>query len=249
MLIAKQGIMYIKPYGLPENILSITTTRHTGFSKSEYASLNFGFHVDDNPLDVEKNYDKLSTVFKLDKVITLTQIHSNTIINLDNTDNLNSFAGALTGDGLITKKTNLPIGIMTADCFNVQLIGKEYIANLHCGWKSIYLGIIENCLKIFADNEDIVEYAVIGPGICENCYTVGKDLAIKFSDLVREKSIFHIKGDNYLLNLRKIIKLKLENFVNNVIDLNYCTYCSDFLYSYRKSNKTGRMISILMKYE
>ncbi|UOD34374.1 laccase domain-containing protein [Deferribacteraceae bacterium V6Fe1] len=245
MLVAKNGIMYLKPYGLPENILSITTTRHAGFSKSEYASLNFGFHVDDNVLDVEKNYAKLRSIFNIDNIVTLTQIHSNITINLDNTDKSTS----LVGDGLITRKPRLPIGIMTADCFNVQLIGGKNIANLHCGWKSIYSGILENTLKFFDNNKDIIEYAVIGPGICENCYVVSKDLAIKFSDLIKNKSIFRLKGDNYLLNLRKIIKLKLENFVNNVIELNYCTLCNDFLYSYRRSNKTGRMLSILMKYE
>jgi len=245
MLIAKNGIMYLKPYGLPENIFSITTTRHSGFSKAEYASLNFGFHVGDSILDVEKNYAKLYSIFGINKIVTLTQIHSNITINLDNTGKSNSPAG----DGLFTKKSMLPIGIMTADCFNVQLIGKKNIANLHCGWKSIYSGIIENTLKFFGDDKDITEYAVIGPGICEKCYVVSKDLAIKFSNLVMDKSIFSVRKGKYFLNLRKIIKLKLENFANNVIDLNYCTLCNDFLYSYRKSNKTGRMLSILMKYE
>lgn len=245
MLVAKNGIMYLKPYGLPENIFSITTTRHSGFSKGEYTSLNFGFHVEDSTSDVEKNYAKLKRVFNLDHVVTLDQIHSNILINLDYADDLSS----LVGDGIITGSSQVPIGIMTADCFNVQLIGKKNIANLHCGWKSIYLGIIENCLGIFENNKDTVEYAVIGPGICENCYIVSKDLAIKFSNLVMDKSIYVIKKNNYFLNLRKIIKLKLENFVNNVIYLNYCTSCCDFLYSYRKSKKTGRMLSILMKYE
>jgi len=243
MLVAKNGIMYIVPHLLPENILSFTTTRYSGYSKNNFSSFNLGYHVNDDEESVSKNYKKLYTVFNISKIVTINQIHSDKIVDLDKT------SCDKNGDGIITKKENTPIGILTADCFNVQLIGDESIANLHCGWKSIYSGIIENALKEFDKRKEGVNCAVVGPGICENCYEVSFELVNKFLKLTGNKNIFLKKGDKFYINLRNIIKIKLENYVNNVIHLKYCTYCNNFLYSYRKNKNTGRMLSVLMKYE
>ena len=243
MIAAKKGIMYLKPEGLPQNVLSFTTTRFSGFSSSEFSSLNFGYHVDDDEMSVTKNYEKLYEVFSLKKVLTLSQIHSNIIVDIDRDVHL------LTGDGLVTRKKNVALGILTADCFNVQLVGNKMIANIHCGWKSIYSGILEECLKIFEMEQDTVRYAVVGPGICAKCYEVNSELVQKFLSLINNNDIFLKNDGKFYLDLRKIIKLKLENFVESVIDLNYCTRCNDFLYSYRRFNKTGRLLSVLMKYE
>lgn len=240
MLISKKGVMYIKPEGLPEDILSITTTKFSGFSKGDYASLNFGYHVGDDILDVDRNYDKIKKVFKLNNILTLNQIHSGRIVSED------CFGGS--ADGIYTDKPNIALGIMTADCFNVQLIGKNIIANLHCGWKSIYAGIIENCLKIFDQNKVFVDYAVIGPGICEKCYEVSEDLISKFYDVLSMGNFYNSLGSKFYMNLRKIINFKLVNYSKNVIHLNYCTKCCDFLYSHRRNSKTGRLISVLMRY-
>lgn len=241
MLICKNGLMYIKAKGLPDNILSITTTRFSGFSKENYASLNFGYHVGDSKNDVNKNYDKLKKVFNISNIITLNQIHSDKIVS-------ENFALA-PADGLYTQKVDTALGIMTADCFNVQLVGDRLIANLHCGWRSIYAGIIENCLKMFEQHKQIVKYAVIGPGICERCYDVSEDLVLKFQNILKLKDFFIRENNRFYLDLRKIINFKLENYAVNVINEAYCTKCCDFLYSYRRNNTTGRLISVVIRYE
>lgn len=241
MLISKNGVMYMKPEGLPEDILSITTTKFSGFSKGDYASLNFGYHVGDDILDVDRNYDKIKKVFKLNNILTLNQIHSGKIVSED------CFGGS--ADGIYTDKPNIALGIMTADCFNVQLIGKNIIANLHCGWKSIYEGIIENCLKMFDQNKVFVDYAVIGPGICEKCYEVSEELVFKFCNIIPINDFYYNCGNKFHMNLRKIIHFKLVNYVGNVIYLGCCTKCCNFLYSYRRNSNTGRLISLLMRYE
>lgn len=243
MLVAKKGLMYIVPHSLPKNILSFTTTRYSGYSSSDFSSFNLGYHVNDNENSVSKNYEKLYDVFNISKVIILNQVHFNKVVDLDKNND------ERIGDGIITTKRNTPIGIMTADCFNVQLIGENSIANLHCGWRSIYFGIIENALMEFDKKKEKVNYAVVGPGICENCYEVDNELVDKFLKLTGNKNIFLNKEGKFYIDLRNIIKIKLENYVNNVIHLEYCTYCSNFLYSYRKNKNTGRMLSILIKYD
>ena len=239
-MISKSGVMYIKPEGLPENIFSITTTRFSGFSRGDYSSLNFGYHVGDKLLDVDRNYEKIKSVFNISNILTLNQIHSAQIVS--------ELFFTEPADGIYTYKPNISLGIMTADCFNVQLIGEKIIANLHCGWKSIYSGIIENCLKIFDQEKDSVNFAVIGPGICEKCYEVSKELISKFYNVLQVDDFYDSFSGKFYMNLRRIIQFKLVNYSKNMIHLKYCTRCCNFLYSYRRSSKTGRLISLLMRY-
>ena len=56
----------------------------------------------------------------------LKQVHSNIIIDVDHSDKS-------TGDGLITKRKNLALGIKVADCLPVYLFKEEKACIIHCG--------------------------------------------------------------------------------------------------------------------
>jgi YfiH family protein len=237
------GIKVLKTENLPENILSFTTTRIGGFSKGYYSELNMGFHVGDDKKLVEKNYGKLLSVFDIDKIQLLNQIHSDKVIEINKTEKIYPEA-----DGLFTNKERLALGIMTADCYTVQLIGEKYISNLHCGWRSIYSGIVQNAISLFDKNNDKIIAAVIGVGICNDCYEVDSELAEKFNLLFPKKNIVLKKDNAYFLNLRKVLfNILKEQNINNILDLNYCSSCEDEFYSHRRDKgKTGRMLSVLM---
>ncbi|MEF3253983.1 MAG: polyphenol oxidase family protein, partial [Deferribacterales bacterium] len=165
--------MYIKPSSLEGRFLSLTTSRYSGCSTLPYNTLNLGYFTDD--LLCHKNYDLIKEIFKLKKIIISKQIHSSKIINIK------TYSYQLEeGDGFFTNLPDIFTGIQTADCFNVQVVGENYLANLHCGWRSIFLGIIENALELFYKVNDTVLKVVIGPGICEYCYEVGGELIESF---------------------------------------------------------------------
>ena len=53
------------------------------------------------------------------------------------------------GDGIISKRNDLSLGVLTADCATVVILGKKYFGIIHAGWKGAFSGIIENALNFF----------------------------------------------------------------------------------------------------
>ncbi len=233
--------MLIKPKYTPRGVFQLFTTRYSGKSLGDYSSFNLGYFTDDE--GVKDNYKILKDVYKLQGIKILKQIHSAKIVVCENCD-----YSIEEGDGIFTSLDGFITGIQTADCWTVQLVGENYIANLHCGWRGLFLGIIENAYNLFSKYSDSVKYATVGPGICGDCYEVGSELIDKFST-ISNADFYKKKNGRFFLNLEKIIVEKLHKFgTQNIEILSYCSFCKDYLYSYRRDNgKTGRMLSLLGK--
>jgi len=239
-------VLAIRPDGVAPEITSITSTRYGGFSKSPYASMNMGFNVDDNFEAVYKNIALFTALFGIKRLVTLNQVHGDKIEVVDRynfTEKI--FADA---DGLFTADKGVALGIKTADCYNVQLIGESCIANLHCGWRSLAGGIIQNSLTLFKEHGDYPVQGVIGPGICGDCYEIGQEVA----DGVKEscgKDFSYMHNEGLHIDLRKAVEeILVINGIEKISHIPYCSACSNFLYSYRRDGaKSGRMLSVIMR--
>jgi YfiH family protein len=204
-----------------------------------------GFGVNENKTIVKENHNLVKKIFNIEKLARVNQVHGIKIKTVDN----ENFKNIDEADGLFTCEKNLALGIMTADCYTVQMIGEKAIANLHCGWRSIYGEILNNAVTLFDKYNDKIKQAIIGVGICYNCYEVDEELANKFAEKFKVE-IFK-KNNKYFLDLRSIlVKNLLSLNISNILHIKYCSKCSSFLYSHRRDKgKTGRMISVLMKYD
>ena len=231
------GNVFLKATKLPENITSISTTRACNVfditdssDKQKKIYLNRGFFKEH---------------FNIDYIVLPKQIHSNKVLYIDD---FTSSSSELECDGFVTDKKNVALGILTADCYAVQFFGRNLIANIHCGWRGIYEGIIENTIKIFKKLNDEIILASIGIGICENCYIVGVEMIEKFSNKFGNIPYFKDNYGQHHLSLRKLIKNILDkNGIDNINELNYCSSCNDFLYSYRRDNNISkRLLSLIV---
>ncbi|MDX1924593.1 MAG: polyphenol oxidase family protein [Rickettsiaceae bacterium] len=85
-------------------------------------------------------------------------------------------------DGMISEANNLVLGVLTADCVPVLLasIDGEVIGALHCGWRSIFEGIIENYISISRTKTKSKIIAFIGPSIQKSSYEVGEEFVNKW---------------------------------------------------------------------
>lgn len=223
---------------LPEHVGSITTTKYSNIlmlmkdtgskSKKFYVDLNF-----------------LWKHFSIKKVILTEQLHTNNI-RLVEEKMPSEYYGC---DGLVTSKSYTAIGIITADCFVVQLYGRNLIANLHCGWRGIYAGIIEKACIYFSEVGEEICGAIVGPGICEKCYVVSYDFVEKFDKKYGSHNFYNIIDKKYHFSLRSIIEYILKKSgIYNISHLDCCSSCSNLLYSYRRDNKTDkRMLSLIWK--
>lgn len=229
-----------------DKVLQVTTTKVGGFSSGSYASFNAALHVGDNHFSVLKNIEKLKTAWGINRLVCLNQVHGADILEVSS-ENISDVAYS-DGDGLFTKESGIALGILTADCWNVHLIGKKCIASLHCGWRSFAGGIVESAFAMFLQAGDEVEKAVIGPGISARNYEVGAELVEKFSligfaeniEYTDKKACFSIGGA-----IEKVLTLA---GVKNIVKVGSCTFDSDYFFSNRRDNgKTGRMLSVLMR--
>ncbi|GAB1534874.1 peptidoglycan editing factor PgeF [Geovibrio sp. ADMFC3] len=245
MLITKDGADYICAVN-DDDILQITSTNRGGFSEGEYTSFNAALHVGDDCFKVLKNLEKLKTAWNIDRLVTLNQVHGN-IIREVTAGNIADVMFS-DGDGLFTRERGIALGILTADCWNVHLMGETCLASLHCGWKSAAAGIVEKALDMFADAGDKVVKAVVGPGISAANYEVGEELVKAFTEAGHGGNV-EVSGGRTCFSIGGAVENILRNAgITKIVRVSDCTYSSEYLFSYRRDNgRTGRMISVLMR--
>jgi YfiH family protein len=229
------GDNYFLKKDISDDISMLTTTNKCNVFDVEQSKHNKkSFYVDK---DFFKKY------FNINEIYLPNQIHSNKIIFLDDDYTFEDC------DGLISDKKNTALGIVTADCFPLLIFSNSYIANLHCGWRGIYSGIVERAIDFFESNGEQIKGAVIGVGICDKCYTVDYELIKQFSKKYNVDCYYKDNRNKFHLSLRDIIAYILNKHnVENIFNMNYCTSCCSFLYSYRRDSKTRkRLLTLIWK--
>ena len=63
----------------------------------------------------------------------LNQTHSNKVIFLNK-----KIPKVIQADGIITNRKDLTLGILTADCAPIIVIGKKNFGIIHVGWKGAF---------------------------------------------------------------------------------------------------------------
>ena len=162
-------------------------TSKGGVSKGVFSGLNSALNSGDQISDVNKNRQIVTQSMTHNKyqLITLNQIHGNRVITIDSFDSGRSLdnrqpVSGLQADGLVTKRKDVLLGILTADCAPILMADNKagVIGACHAGWRGAASGIIENTLlamcKIGAKRQDIC--CIVGPAIAQKNYQVGPDL-------------------------------------------------------------------------
>ncbi len=241
--------IFIKQKRSFDNLTIAISTRHGGLSLGNFSSLNMALNVGDNKECVLKNRKLLFEVLNLDitKSVFANQYHSNNVYIVEQKDiglGVDTFESAIKTDAFITNIKNVAIVIQTADCLSVVLYEKQkqVIANIHCGWKGLAFGIIQNTIEKMisiynADSKNI--YAYLGACIKPNNFNVGEDVASKFTSPIQ-------KNDNYYIDLSLEAIMILEKYnITDIENSNLDSY-DDMFYSYRRDKKiTGRMATVI----
>jgi len=147
-------------------------------------------------------------------------------------------------DGLITKSPNVILSVTSADCLPIFLFDKKSkaVGVLHCGWKSLAKGIIENCAEkmekeLGVNLKDVL--IGVGPGIQKCHFEIENDLLLRF---VGYEEFAVGDGNKVFLDLtgiaeRKFLDLGVQE--ENIEIDERCTYCDNELWSYRRDGEDG----------
>lgn len=234
----------------PAHVKSLFTTRSGGVSHGEngiYASLNLGAHVNDNPIDVERNRVLLRAHLPAEPK-WLKQVHGAVPVWIEH-----ATAAIPEGDAVYSRKSGVVCAIMVADCLPVFLCDAAgtVVAIAHAGWRGLAGGIIERTIEAMQVERNNL-LAWLGPAIGPTYFEVGADVYEAFvrhnpladkafvaASKQHEKKWF---ADIFLLARQRL----MENGVTSIYGGGVCTYSNpQRFYSYRRDGETGRMAALI----
>jgi len=216
-------------------------SRSGGSSGGPFESLNVGMNVGDRRELVRRNRALLLDAAGIDQdeLARAEQVHGARVAV--------ARRGALHGgvDGLVTSEKDLALAISTADCYAVLVYApsERALGALHVGRNGAAEGIIEHSTALMHDSFRIGmsgSIALIGPGICSECYEVGEHEAKQFPARFRI-----LQGGRYRLDLLSFCREELQRCgirPERIFEAGLCTSCNPRLfYSYRRDGGiTGR---------
>jgi YfiH family protein len=141
---------------------------------------------------------------------------------------------------------------MTADCLPVLFTNAQgtQVAAAHAGWRGLAAGVLENTLKTFNPNDEILAW--LGPAIGPLAFEVGGEVKQVFVEEHAEaQSAFRASPthpqDRFLADIYHLARIRLAAAgVARVSGGDYCTFSdTENFFSYRRDGITGRMASLI----
>ena len=207
---------------------------------------NYSFSVGDDPDRVRRNRARLCKTlgFDPDHLVVNRQVHGNRIVQV--TDDF----GESEGDGLITDRSGVLLGVTVADCVPVLLFDPEHraVGAIHSGWRGtaseVLLRGIERMIEDFGTRpEDLRVW--VGPSAGACCYEVGSEVAERFDAAASRE----IGGGKYLFDNRGMIlaQLRAARVPSDSIEVDIrCTICDERFHSWRReASASGRMVAVV----
>jgi polyphenol oxidase len=242
-----------------EAVVHAFSTRLGGVSGPPYASLNLSVGGGDDPRHVQENRRRFSRAIGYDAaaLVALRQVHGNRVAVLAAGRDPRIVRG-IPGDALITDRPQLPLAVITADCFPVILVAPHLpaVGIIHSGRKGTAAQVVPTTIELMCQEFGVQPDAVftaIGPGIGGCCYEVDAASATPFitryadGDAVYRPS----RPGHVYLDLQRAILRQLQAVgvpSSQVWSADLCTACHpQWFYSYRREGpRSGRMLNVVM---
>ena len=209
------------------------TDRRKGSSLGVYDSLNFGFHVGDDPVAVAANRALLGNAQ------FMNQVHGNDVVVIDQV-----LDHEPTCDALITTSAGVALAVMVADCIPLLLISEKIVAAVHVGRaglvNKVALKAIEQMRVLGAS--DI--HAILGPSICGKCYEVPLHMQQEVVATHPASLSTTYQGTPALdLSAGLIAELIAQGLTYEASPI--CTLEDPLYFSHRRDNPTGRFAGVV----
>jgi hypothetical protein len=251
--------IYKSEYLNSEGISHGFFTRKGGASTDVYKGLNVGLGSDDERENVIENREFAEAYLTegTAKLNTLFQYHSNKVITVTDPWDISEPPRA---DAMVTDKTNILLGIVTADCAPVLFADTKagIIGAAHAGWKGALNGIVSSTIDAMvalgANRVNIK--AAIGPCIAQVSYEVDKDFKDTFTTKNPTNGVWFIPGKwgRFQFDLEGFIENHLKECkIDSIQKMDLDTYKLETeFYSYRRKTHRsesdyGRQLSAICR--
>jgi len=233
-------------------------SRRGGVSMGAFSTLNCGFGSGDDRERVAENRGRALRAAGLarDRIVTCFQIHSAEVAVAEQPWSLDQRPKV---DGLVTRRANLALGILTADCAPVLFADREarVVGAAHAGWRGALGGILEATVeameKLGAERKRIA--AGIGPAIAQASYEVGPEFPAPFLAQNQDNERFFKpapKDGHFLFDLPGYSAKRLARLGLGAIQILARDTCAEeeLFFSYRRAGQRGesnygRLLSLI----
>ena len=226
---ARDGVRVLSdPGALAHGVGIAFSDRRGGISHPPYDELNLALRVGDGRAPVEENRRRAAAAagFELGELALARQVHGAAAIEVGPGET--GVVGE--ADVLFTRSGGVVIGILTADCAPVIVVGEDGIAVAHAGWR----GVVEGAVDRGVDVVGRPRAAWIGPAIHSCCYQVGPEVVAAF-----EARGLPVAGRDRVDPARAAAHVLARAGVETVVS-DHCTHHMDRYFSYRRDGVTGR---------
>lgn len=224
------------------------TSRAGGVSAAPYDSLNLGTNTADDAGAVTENRRRVETRASTDtarRFVVGMQVHETAVaVHLDGLDDPD-----VTGvDAHVSDRTDLALGVLTADCLPILLLAPWGVGAAHAGWRGLAGGVIagtvDDLLTLPGAADDATDVvAFIGPAAGACCYEVGEEVHAAFTGWPRGAAT------ERTIDLAHMAQAALEAAgVGTVVTAGRCTICDPRYFSHRASGgTTGRQAGVVWR--
>ncbi|WP_339486601.1 peptidoglycan editing factor PgeF [Pseudomonas sp. EL_65y_Pfl2_R95] len=232
----------IPDWPAPVRVNACVTTRNGGISAEPFASLNLGMHVDDDPVAVAKNRQRLMSQVGCQPA-WLSQVHGVVVAQADT-------SRVVEADASWTETPGVACTVMTADCLPVlfcDLAGTR-VAAAHAGWRGLASGVLEATLDTlgFDPAETLIW---LGPAIGPDAFEVGPEVREAFVSQhpqAIEAFVASRNAGRFMADIYQLARIRLAaRGVTAVYGGGFCTFSDPRFYSYRQAARTGRFGSLV----
>ncbi|MCP9000183.1 polyphenol oxidase family protein [Pseudarthrobacter sp. RMG13] len=207
---------------------------------------NLALHVADNAADVLQRREALEDAAGLTRgsLRFMEQVHGTAV------EMMEPATPAPTADAMVSR--GLPLAVMVADCIPAVLVGEgpegPVLAAVHAGRPGIENGILPAAVERMRSAGATAIRAWLGPSICGRCYEVPAELRAQVAAQVPATWAATSWGTP-ALDLPAGAKRQLEAAGVVIEYAGPCTLENEELFSYRRSNTTGRFAGLVWSHE
>lgn len=222
--------------------LPVAILRHTAVSvvgatwrgldvnpKSPYDGFSLCHYTGDDDMHVRDCRNALTAAFGIpaENIVVPRQIHgTGTAVITSAKFNAADIEGA---DAVVTTVPKLIVGVNTADCVPVVLAddSARIVAAVHAGWRGAVAGVVQNALDTMCSLGARQITAVIGAGICRDCFEVGPEVASQFP----AEFVSSVPGARPHVDLPGYVANILHNYgITELTATGECTRCNPARY-------------------
>lgn len=229
------------------------TRRDGGVSTGDWAGLNLGAHVGDDPRAVDRNraavLDALrgsTGASKAPRPVFMKQVHGAAVRVIDDAATLERPTPE--GDGVVTTLAGVALFVLVADCTPVLLTDTAagVIGAAHAGRPGMLAGVVPATVAAMRDLGATDIEAVVGPSVCGRCYEVPERMR---ADAVTREPVSGTVtwAGTPAIDVAAGVVEQLRRDGVEVTWIPGCSREEPALYSYRRDGTTGRFAGVIVR--